>query len=75
MTGIDDLDSEDYLNQLLKEGQFRAAASYLHRLAALRRAEMPVHAVNCRCLHCKRERLDMELRLRRERQRRLAVAA
>ncbi|GAA3032768.1 hypothetical protein FHS39_002518 [Streptomyces olivoverticillatus] len=75
MSGFDDLDSEDYLNQLLKEGQFGSAANYLKRLAALRREELPVHAVNCRCLHCKRERLDVMLRLHRERQRLLAVAA
>ncbi|MEV8474899.1 hypothetical protein [Streptomyces sp. NPDC051173] len=75
MNGIDDLDAEDYLNGLLSRGEFRTAANFLMQLAALRAAAMPVHAVNCRCPHCKRRRLDAEIRARREYARNLAAAA
>lgn len=74
MTSIDDLDTEDYLKGLLRRGEFGAAANSLTQLAAVRAAEMPVHAVNCRCPHCKRRRLDAEIRARRAFARGLAVA-
>ncbi|MEU2873026.1 hypothetical protein ABZ769_28145 [Streptomyces olivoreticuli] len=56
-------DTDGRLRALLAQDDTAVAAGYLEGLAAGARARMGVHAVNCRCPHCRYRRRCWERRV------------